>query len=73
MEGMPKTIILLILSTTWNNKRDKLISNTNPGSRSTIKIRKTKTRKLPSRRAKEAMEVTPSVESMVDTGGITAD
>ena len=73
MEGMLKTIILLILSTIWNNKRNKLISNTNPGSRSTIKRRKIKTRTLPSRRDKEAMEVTPSVESRVDTGGRTTD
>ena len=36
-------------------------------------MRKMKTRQLPSRRAKEAMEVTPSVESMVDTGGRTVD
>ena len=66
-------IILLILSTIRNNKRNKLISNKNQGSRSTIKRRKIKTRKLPSRMAKEEMGVTPSVESMVDTGGITAD
>ena len=69
MEGMLKTIILIRLSTIWNNKRNKLISNTNPGSRSTIKRRKIKTIKLPSRRAKEEMEVTPSVESMMNTGG----
>ena len=42
-------------------------------SRSTIRRRKIKTRQLPSRRAKEAMEVTPSVESMVDTVERTAD
>ena len=54
-------------------KRNKLISNTNTGSSSTIKIRKIKTKKLPSRISKEATEVTQSVESMVDTGGITAD
>ena len=70
---MLKTIILLRLSTIRNNKRNKLIRNTNPGSRSMIKRIKTKTRKLPSRRAKEAMEVTPYVESMVYTGGRTAD
>ena len=55
MEGMLKTIILLILSTRCNNKRNKLISNTNQGIRITIKIRKIKTRKLPSRRSREAM------------------
>ena len=42
-------------------QKKKLISNTNPGSRSTIKRRKIKTKKLPSRRAKEEVEVTPYV------------
>ena len=73
IEGMLKTIILLRLSTICDNKRNKLIRNTNQGSRSTIKRIKTKTIKLPSRRAREAMEVTPSVESMVDTGKRNAD